>query len=381
MPLSEPDTRLTFKSIEFERAFEATLAECSIISREEAEHFVVKGFVLVKGAFSKEHASHVAEHAWRELKMAHGVERNDPTTWARPGSGPGPAGYTRLKGSEKQHQLRTLAPRAFHAHLDLVGGSHRFPRNGDQLAWGEGVISNLGIPDDPRWQPPAVRQPGWHKDGWHFRHFLNSPEQAMVTVPLYSDVQPKSGGTYLALDSIGPVARLLLDSPGGIHPDSVQGGGYLIPGLADQCSEFGELTGEAGDMVLLHPYMLHRVSINPSTRPRFIANMAPVLSEPMKFDREPDDYYSLVELATLHALGKTSCNFRQERSMRGFKPFPFRDEKEKRLESENLREEMQVFAKKGYVSPDWAQDCGYMSNRGMSDLEFVHSLSPGGRFE
>ena len=229
--------------------------------------------------------------------------------------------------------------------------------------------------------PPAVRQPGWHKDGWHFRHFLNSPEQAMVTVPLYSDVQPKSGGTYLALDSIGPVARLLLDSPRGIHPDSVQGGGYLIPGLVDQCSEFGELTGEAGDMVLLHPYMLHRVSINPSTRPRFIANIAPVLSKPMKFDREPDDRYSLVELATLHALGITSCNFRQERSMQGFKPFPFRDEEEKRLESENLREEMQAFAKKGYVSPDWAQDCGYMSNRGMSDLEFVRSLSPGGRFE
>ena len=363
VPFSEPDTGLTLNSNEFERAFEATLAECSIISLEEAEHFVTNGFVVIKGAFSKEHATHVAEQAWRELDEVHGVDKNDPSTWARRSPGPGPAGYARLKGSDKQHRLRSLAPRAFQAQLDLVGGAHRFPNNGDHLTWGEGVVSNLGIPDDPRWQPPAARQPGWHKDGWHFRHFLNSPEQALVTVPLYTDIHPKSGGTYLAVDSIRPVARLLMDSPAGIHPDSVQGGGYLIPGLVEQCCEFGELIGEAGDMVLLHPYMMHRVSINPSTRPRFIANMAPVLCEPMKFNREPDDCYSLVELATLHVLGQSSCDFQQERPMQGFKPFPFRDEKEKRLEAENLRQEMRVFAKRGYVSPSWGQECGYMSNR------------------
>lgn len=363
MPFSEPDVELMFMHSEFEQAFEATFATCSTITREEAEHFVARGFVVIKNAFSEEYASHVAEQAWRELQKVHGVDKNDPSTWARRGHGPGPAGYTRLKGSDKHHRLRVLAPRAFQAQLDLVGGAQRLPQNGDQLEWGEGVVSNLGIPDDPRWRAPAARQPGWHKDGWHFRHFLNSPEQALVTVPLYSDIAPKSGGTYLALDSIGPVARLMSDTPQGIHPDSVQGAGYLIPGLVDQCCEFGELTGEAGDMALFHPYMLHRVSINPSTRPRFIANMAPVLLEPMKFEREPDDHYSLVELATLHALGQSSWSFQQERPMQGFKPFPFRDENEKRIEGENLREEMQLFARRGYVSPGWAQECGYMSNR------------------
>ena len=362
MPFAELHDQLTFKSSEFEQAFEATVARCSVITREEAERFVANGFVLIKDAFSKDHASHVASQAWRELQEVHGVDQNDPNTWAQPRAGHRPSGYARLKGSDKQHRLQTLAPRAFQAQADLVGGVHRFPFNGENLTWGEGVVSNLGIVDDPRWQPPAAKQPGWHKDGWHFRHFLNSPEQATVTVPLYSDIQPKSGGTYLAVDSIGPVAQLLLDSPAGLHPDSVQGAGYLIPGLLDQCREFTELTGEAGDMVLLHPYMLHRVSINPSTRPRFIANMAPVLTEPMNFDREPDDPYSLVELATLHALGQPSYDFRQERPMQGFKPFPFRDEDEKRKETVHLREEMQVFAERGIVSPSWAPECGYMTN-------------------
>ena len=362
MPLAEPHDRLTFNSSEFEQAFEATVGECSVITREEAERFVANGFVVIKGAFSRDYASHVAAQAWRELGEVHGVDQNDPTTWARPRPGQGPSGYARLKGSDKQHQLQSLAPRAFQAQADLVGGAHRFPLNGENLKWGEGVVSNLGMLDDPRWQPPAGKQPGWHKDGWHFRHFLNSPEQATVTVPLYSDIQPMSGGTYLAVDSIGPVARLLLDSPGGLHPDSVQGAGYLIPGLVDQCREFTELTGEAGDMVLLHPYMLHRVSINPSTRPRFIANMAPVLTEPMIFKREQDDPYSLVELATLHALGQPSYDFQQERPMQGFKPSPFRNEDEKRKETVHLREEMREFAERGIVSPSWARDCGYMTN-------------------
>ena len=360
---SDSDTTLTFKSSEFERAFEVALAQCSIVTRKEAEHFVSNGFVVIKNAFSKDHASHVSAQAWRELEARHGVNPNDPTTWARQGPGPGPSGYTRLNGSDKHYQLSSLAPRAFQAQLDFLGGADRLPNNGNQLIWGEGVVSNLGVTDDPRWRPPAARQPGWHKDGWHFRHFLNSPEQALVTVPLYSDIQPKSGGTYLAIDSIGPVARLMLDSPDGVHPDSVQGAGYLIPGLVEQCHEFGELTGEAGDMALLHPNMLHRVSINPSTRPRFLANMAPVLSEPMRFDREPTDCYSLVELATLHALGRSNCRFEQERPMQAFKPFPFRDDEETKIERVHLREEMKAFAIRDIVSPSWAQDCGYMSNR------------------
>ena len=45
-----------------------------------------------------------------------------------------------------------------------------------------------------------------------------------------------------------PVARLLASQPAGIHPDSVQGSGYLIPSLISGCENFVELTGRAGDI-------------------------------------------------------------------------------------------------------------------------------------
>ena len=347
-----------------EESIEAAIARCSVLTREDVEHFVAHGYVVVKNAFSKELAASNCESAWRELESEHEINRNDPDSWSRRKPGKwGPVGYIRTKGSGTRISLKNQEPRAFYAQADLIGGTERLPNDGEDLLWGDSAIANLGIEGDPRWQPPSPQQPGWHKDGWHFRHFLNSPEQGLLTVPLYSDILPKSGGTFVAADSMVPVANLLKSIPAGLHPDSVQGAGYLIPGLVEQCNEFIELTGEAGDMVLLHPFMLHRVSINPSTRPRFIANMALVLKEKMCLDRRQDGSYSLVELATLNALGVTHLDDESTRDMKGFKPFPFRDETEREREHEALHLEMRELAERGISTPEWAETCGYMSNR------------------
>ncbi|MXY57256.1 MAG: hypothetical protein F4Y41_12835 [Gammaproteobacteria bacterium] len=242
----------------------------------------------------------------------------------------------------------------------MIGGAGRLPDDGDSLFWADAAVGNLRVPDGPAWQPPAARQPGWHKDGYHFRHFINSPEQGLLTVPIYTDILPRSGGTFIARDSIAPVARLLAQCPAGVHPDGTQAG-YLIPGLIEQCSDFAELTGEAGDVVLVHPYMLHRVSVNASDRPRFIANMPVVLAEPMCFARPPGDAYSLVELAVLRALNVPRFDFTQTRAALRVQPFSFRDEAEAAKQRRLVEREMEEMAGRGIVVPDWGRDFGYMS--------------------
>ena len=142
-----------------------------------------------------------------------------------------------------------------------------------------------------------------HFDGWDFYHYLDSPEQALLVVPLFSDIMPHSGGTLIATDSIGVVAKFLAAHPEGVHPDGTQGGGYLIPSLIEQCTQFVEITGNAGDLALLHPYMLHRAAANPSGVARFIQNGRLSLAEPLNFSRSNPADYSLVELAVLRALG------------------------------------------------------------------------------
>jgi hypothetical protein len=61
--------------------------------------------------------------------------------------------------------------------------------------------------------------------------------------------------------------RCLAQHPEGLHPDSVFS--YISPHMRRECSEFTELTGEAGDMAVIHPFMAHRVAANPSGRARF----------------------------------------------------------------------------------------------------------------
>ena len=353
-----------FQSERFETAFDAAVAKCETLTRADARHFVENGYVVVHNAFPKAFADEVCQGAWDEMGREHGVDEHDPETWHRPFTARrGMLGYIRTKGTDRRLSLKTGAPRAFFGEADVIGGVDLLPERGETLAWSDAVIGNLGVPGGPDWQPPGPRQPGWHKDGWHFRHFLNSPEQGLLTVPIFSDIQPRSGGTFIATDSIRPVAELLTKHTAGLHPDSVQGWGYLIPGLVEQCSEFKELTGEAGDMVLLHPYMLHRVSVNPSRRPRFIANAALVLKAPMRFSRLAGETYSLVELAVLRALRTDVFDFKASRPALAFKPAPFRDDDEAETQRRLLRQEMSRMARSGHVTPEWGVDAGYNSNR------------------
>ena len=344
-----------------EDRFEETVERFDVLSRADARHFLAKGYVLVRDAFPRALAETIVEDAWRELEQKYAIDRADPSSWDRPLPGPqAMPGYVRTNASGRNFVLRDEAPKALAAQGDVVGGIDRF-RDGADLAWGTEAIANLGS-TRRRWHYDR-RQAGWHKDGWHFRHFLNSPEQGLLTVPIYSDIEPASGGTRIATDSIAPVARLLARHPEGLHPDSVQGGGYLIPWLIDQSQRDEELTGRAGDLVILHPFMLHRVVPNPSPRPRFIANMAPVLAAPMSFDRAPGNPYSLVELAVLHALGVERLEFRNERAARLMRPFPFRDEAEKQYHGDRLAEEKANMARLGVVTPAWGAEWGYDSNR------------------
>ena len=350
-----------FEAEWFDTAFDAALANCTELTRAEAAHFVEHGHVVIKAAIPKEMANFACQSAWAELEANYGIERNDPATWDGVSTGRGGMrGDVRTQGTGARSLLKTQAPRAFAAQADVVGGAGRLQDGGKTLSWGDAAIGNFRVPDGPPWQPPAARQPGWHKDGHHFRHFINSPEQGLLTVPIYTDILPQSGGTFIARDSIAPVARLLAQCPAGVHPDGTQAG-YLIPGLIEQCSDFAELTGEAGDVVVVHPYMLHRVSVNPSNRPRFIANMAVVLGQPMCFARPPGDAYSLVELAVLRALNAPRFDFKPTRGPLRVQPFPFRDVEEATKQRILVEREMKEMAARGIVTPGWGREYGYMS--------------------
>jgi hypothetical protein len=257
-----------------------------VLSGEQIEQFVSRGFVRVNDCFSRELALDLTRKACERLYCS----IDDPATW--------PVGRPRAPETGRV-ECSEFSPRAWQAACELVGGEDRALR---PCTWGDGFIINFGRQPEHEWHPPsATIRPYelWHKDGDFFRHFLDSPEQGLLVVALFSDIQRRGGATSIACDSVGHIARLLADNPQGLLPSELRAPASEIIG---RCTDFVELTGSIGDVVFLHPYMLHSQSLNTLPVARFIINPPVKLQQPMSFDR-PDGAYSPVERGTLRALG------------------------------------------------------------------------------
>ena len=363
---------------DFEAIIEQSIAKCTTLSPKEARHFLEHGWVVVKAVVSKQIAANFVASAWRELEER-GIMKDDPETWKqepyiRTGCPPDiniMASRGDKEAAARMLEIRTryglppesprlqeVAPRALGAQLDCVWGWDRV-KDPEQIKLPDSLAVNLCSDDsnlgEDGWR--STRAPGWHKDGWHYRHFLDSPQQGLLLSYFYSDILPGCGGTQMCVDSIGVVARLLAQHPEGIHPDSVQS--YIQPHMIKECSEFEELTGEAGDLAIMHPYMVHRVAGNPSGRPRFAQFPSIKLSQPMQFGRDDPGEYSLSELVALKELGQLKrFDFATEEDYvtyprEDITPPPSRTEQERLAISVELYEEQQRMA---LTEPEWTQE-------------------------
>jgi hypothetical protein len=228
--------------------------------------------------------------------------------------------------------VREFAPRVYDAMCDLVGGEDRI---GQPCRWSDHFIVNLGVGADEPWQPAGPDTPGWHKDGDFFRHFLDSPEQGLLVFVNWTDVVHQGGPTYIATDSVPVVAKFLAERPEGVLPSE-----FNFRELVGQCREFEEATGAAGDVFLLHPFVLHAASQNPLRVIRIITNPPVHLNEPMRFDRSAPDEHSPVERGVLAGLGVDRYEFRPAGERE--RVVPERVKRQERMRQEELERAQQA---------------------------------------
>ena len=287
------------------------------LDADQVEHFLTRGHVVIPSAFGRAVASEWVGEAWVRL----GYDPGDSSTWVEP--------HVHMP-SLRRVDVSEFAPHAYAAACQLLGDELRMVR---PWRWGDSFIANLGVGADRPWEPPSAAVSGWHKDGDFFRHFLDSPEQGLLVFVIWSDIEPQGGGTFVAADSVPVVARHLADHPEGVLPDA-----FDFAGLVRQCSDFVEITGRAGDVVLLHPYVLHATSQNVLGVPRFITNPPVALVEPMVFDRDDPADFSLVELGVLRGLGLDRYEFGRTGPRERVVPERvLREEAERLAEQERLR--------------------------------------------
>ena len=254
--------------------------------------FLTHGYVTIAGAIPPATVAAYTASLWPRLHAS----PTDRSTWTRE--------RTFLPAS-RHEPLSTFAPAAWGAACDLLGGAGLV----ETAHASDAFIVNLGVPGST---PCATgRSLGgelwdWNVDGAEFVHFLDSREQALLAVPVFADVAPGGGATMVAPDGIARVARHLWAHPEGVQPRFSADGrrGWFVE-QARACARFAELTAHRGDVVLVHPFMLHSASRNWARVPRVIANVRVALKRPFAYGRD-GSALSLVEQKTLMALGLDS---------------------------------------------------------------------------
>ncbi|KAJ5152121.1 hypothetical protein N7492_010416 [Penicillium capsulatum] len=271
------------------------------LSAEQIEHFMKRGFVRIPDCFSREKAAEWTADVWSRL----GFSPSDKTTWVTE--------CTHMP-EHKEEPWKSFAPKAWAAICELLGGEARVAE--DSATVNDAFIVNLGTPETVGKKVEPEHLKGWHVDGDDFVHFLDSPEQALLVIPLFSDIQRYSGATAVCTDAMKDIARHLRNHPQGVSPYMVPRGRvqkYMFrrkfkPGFYEQvignCDEFYEMTGSVGDVILVHPLMAHSQGVNSLRLPRIITNASVSLKEPFNFNREDPSRYSIVERKTLQVLGK-----------------------------------------------------------------------------
>lgn len=125
------------------------------------------GYLKLPHAFSHSKALTFTSNVWTRL----GFHPDDKSTWTQ----------NRINmPSHKSEPLQSFAPNVWGAICELLGGEERVdPVN---ARWNDGLIVNLGTKEMETEETPDPRElNNWHVDGDFFRHFLDSPEQALVS--------------------------------------------------------------------------------------------------------------------------------------------------------------------------------------------------------
>ena len=225
-----------------------------MLGEDDLETFRELGYAVVKGAFAPETAARCADLVWDAFEREQGMRLQDSSTW--------PAVKCSLAQSFGPDcgppWSEVFTPRLTGAIADICGGEDSTLPFG--CGWWMCTFPPLdaGAQDectDDDWRVEGA----WHVDGHWFTHYPFSAEVGLVAVMLFSDVEPNGGGTAVAershIDVLQTLCSFGLD-------------GSRNTALARATLQAGhrydvvELTGRAGDVVLLHPLLLHARSSN-----------------------------------------------------------------------------------------------------------------------
>jgi hypothetical protein len=215
---------------------------------------------------------------WAWLERKYGIGRDEPSTWAV-------TTPTGLQGMKSHAVFAAIGGAPLRAALDALLGAGRWAAPRD---WGSFLVT---FPSAEPWRVPSRV---WHTD-FDYRGPAEPPQGALVFSYL-SDVPPGAGGTLAVEGSHRVIERFVAARPSaGREKMKITRTALLAsdpwlreltasedpPGRAEQLMRPGavvagvavrvvELAGEAGDVVIGHPWLLHCGAPNAGAAPRLM---------------------------------------------------------------------------------------------------------------
>lgn len=253
----------------------------AILTDQQQRDFHSRGVVKLTGAFSEKHAAEQCAMIWQELREDYGILEHDRSTWRQPDK--------QLYRARDNPFHNTMVTAQIVDALDSVLGPGEWIRNGHSN-WGSLLVT---FPNATEWEVP---QNPWHWDSTIPAH--HHRVGAIQMFSLLTSMRPGGGATvfvegchrlllqyYAALSadkrqdkhathrkrfmSSHPWLRELSGAERKIKDRKaffMQQGG-LIDGVEVRVRE---MTGEPGDVYLLHPLLLHCWASNALDTPRMM---------------------------------------------------------------------------------------------------------------
>jgi Phytanoyl-CoA dioxygenase (PhyH) len=235
-----------------------------VLSQAEIDAFIADGFVAVRAAVPPDVLQACRDEIWSAIEARHDARRADPATWRDP--------VARISCPESAaFAAAGTQPALWEAFDQLIGEGRWWRRRGV----GGSVPVRFPSQADPG-------DGGWHidasfeKDGGWWVNF-RSRGRGLLALYLFSDVDAGSAPTRLRAGSHRDVAALL-------KPAGEEGVSFTeisqLAAAASAARPEALGTGQAGDVYLCHPFLVHAASWpHTGTAPRLLAQPAVALPD------------------------------------------------------------------------------------------------------
>jgi len=214
-----------------------------MLSASEVASFIADGYVVIRDAVPADTVHACREVIWSEL-AGQGISADDPATWTEP--------VVRISCPEGGPFADAgTRPELWEAFDQLIGPGRWWRR--------QGVGGTIPV------RFPSDRDPGdagWHieasyeSDG-HWQVNIRSRARGLLALYLFSDVDADSAPTRLRPGSHRDAARVLAPAGDAGLPwtDAAQAAAAASAGRPTLLA-----TGQAGDVFVCHPFLVHAAS-------------------------------------------------------------------------------------------------------------------------